>query len=41
MADILIKNITIMQTEPPFEVIENADAVKLVSMLGKELPQRR
>ena len=35
MADILIKNITIMQTEPPFEVVENADAVITGSIIEK------
>ena len=27
MADIVIRNITVFQTEPPFEIIENADVV--------------
>ena len=35
MADILIKNITIMQTEPPFEVIENGDVVITGSIIEK------
>ena len=27
MADIIIRNAMIMQTEPPFDIIENADVV--------------
>ena len=27
MADIVIRNITVFQTEPPFDIIENADVV--------------
>ena len=35
MADILIKNITIMETEPPFSVTENADVVITGSVIEK------
>ena len=35
MADILIKNITIMETTPPFKVTENADVVITGSVIEK------
>ena len=35
MADILIKNITIMETTPPFKVAENADVVITGSVIEK------
>ena len=33
MADIIIRNAMIMQTEPPFDIIENADVVVEGSMI--------
>ena len=35
MADILIRNITIMETQPPFTVTENADVVITGSVIEK------
>ena len=35
MADILIKNITIMETVPPFKVTENADVVITGSLIER------
>ena len=40
MADLLIKNVRIMQTEPPFEVKESMDVVvdgSFITRIGKNL----
>ena len=39
MADIIIRNAMIMQTEPPFDIIENADVViegSMITAAGKD-----